>query len=143
MNQFKVIAVSIIVSTIFGAVSGLAQAQGQPLGQGPGQPLGQPMINNGPVLSAPVATQVKRCQDFGRYVNLVASARDANESQSHLIDRLGLNLHSEAGMYQGRLPRNTRAAGGTALVQKIYARNASPADWQTAMQGVCEREIVS
>lgn len=136
MMHFKVVGISIVASTVLGATSCLAQMVSTFAGEPP-----IPVENTS--LPLPHATQVVRCQDFGRYVNLVASARDAGESRQHLIGRLGLNMQGGEGMYQGRLPRNIRAAGGTALVQQIYATNASPATWQKQMLAVCERKIVS
>lgn len=135
MIKLKVIGISMVVSTVFGAASCMAQALGQP------EPTDAPPLST---LPASRATQVKRCQDFGRYVNLVASARDAGEPQQKLIGHLGLNMNDGgAEMYQARLPRDTFAAGGTALVREIYAKNASPADWQKAIVANCEKKIIS
>ncbi|MGH8157710.1 MAG: hypothetical protein ACREPQ_06290 [Rhodanobacter sp.] len=132
MIKFKVIGISMVVSTVFGAASCMAQS------------VSSPELTGAPPLPAPRATQMQRCQDFGRYVNLVASARDAGEPQQQLIGRLGLNTNGGGGeMYQERLPRHTLAAGGTALVREIYAKNASPTDWQKVMMTNCEKKIIS
>lgn len=135
MIKFKVIGISIVVATMFGSASCMAQFSVAP------------EIKNSAALplTLPRATQVKRCQDFGRYVNLVASARDAGESQQKLIGRLGLNMSSPGGqgLIHQRLPANTLAAGGPVLVREIYASNASPANWQAQVSAVCEKQVIS
>ena len=131
MIKFKTIGISLVVSTMFGAASCMAQAMG-----GPGFSVAVP-------LPVPHATQMKRCQDMGRYVHIVASARDAGESQRYFVGRLGLNMSTPAGLglIHQRLPANTVASGGSALVRAIYASDASPTDWQKQVLVVCEKHV--
>ncbi|MEO8809512.1 MAG: hypothetical protein ABI386_04615 [Rhodanobacter sp.] len=70
-------------------------------------------------------------------------ARDAGEPEQHFIGRLGVNMSPPGGLglIHQRLPANTRAAGGPALVREIYASNASPAAWQQQVQAICEKNI--
>ena len=138
MINLKVVGISIVASAVFGATSCLAQMVSSFSGAPP-----IPVENTLPLPHAH-ATQVMRCQDFGRYVDLVASARDAGESRQHLSDRLGLNRQQgRIAAYQGQLPPHTLAAGGALLVKQIYASSYSPATWQKQMLALCERKVVS
>lgn len=131
MIKFKTVGISLVVSTMFGAASCMAQAM-----SGPGVSVAVP-------LPVPHATQMKRCQDMSRYVHIVAAARDAGEAQQHFVGRLGLNMSTPAGLglIHQRLPANTVASGGSALVNVIYASSASPANWQKQVLSVCEKHI--
>ena len=135
MIRFKPVASSVFACTLFAGASCMARPINQP----------EPSYASNFSPDLPMASrakQMKRCEDLGRYVNLVASARDAGEPAQHFINRFQLNSGTRVNMYQGALPAHTWAAGGTALVEEIYARNASPGDWQQAMTGVCEKKIV-
>lgn len=131
MIKFKTIGISFIACTVFGAAGCMAQATGGP------------EISIAVPLPVPHATQIERCQDMGRYVKIVAAARDAGEAQQHFVGRLGLNMSAPSGLglIHQRLPANTVASGGSALVSAIYASNASPLDWQKQVLLVCEKHV--
>jgi hypothetical protein len=131
MIKLKAIGISIVASTIFGAASCMAQGV-----------IG-PTIGAAAPWPVPHATQVKRCQDVGQFVNTAAVARDAGESEQHFIGRLGVNMSPVGGLglIHQRLPANTLAAGGPALVREVYASSGSPADWQRQLQVICEKNI--
>ena len=135
MINLRVVGISIVVSAAFGSTSCLAQMVNS-FSSAPPIPVASTLQRTHPA-------QVERCQDFGRYVNLVASARDAGESRQELSSRLGLNMQrGRIAEYQSRLPPHTLAAGGTSLVKQIYASNYSPATWQKTMLTDCERKII-
>ncbi len=131
MIKFKTIGISLVVSTAFGAASCMAQTTGAPV------------FSVAVPLPVPHATQLKRCQDMSRYVQVVASARDAGEAQQHFVGRLGLNMFPPAGLelIHQRLPANTLSTGGSALVKVIYASSESPSNWQKQVLAICEKHI--
>lgn len=136
MIKFKTIGISLVVSTVLGAASCMAQGA-------TGSAVTSAAINTAAPVPVPHATQVKRCEDVGRFVKDAAIARDTGESERHFAGRLGLYMVPDGGLrlIAQRMPHNTRAPASPMLLDKIFANHASPADWQKQALAVCEEHI--
>ncbi|HWU77247.1 MAG TPA: hypothetical protein VN043_12155 [Rhodanobacter sp.] len=136
MIKFKTMGISIVASTLFAAAGCVAQGATASIVTGA-------TINTAVPSPVPQATQVKRCQDVGRFVKYAAGARDAGETEQHFAGRIGFYMVPDGGvrLIAQRLPQNMRAPASSDLLNKIFASNASPANWQKQVLTVCEKHI--
>ena len=129
MGKFKVLSASFAFAAAFGASACMAQQHANP------SPAAAP--------PTPHATQVKRCQDIGRLAQNTAAAREASESEQHVIGRLGLNMHAPngLGLIHQRLAANVKVPGNAQLVHSIYSSDGSAAAWQKKTLEACAQSI--
>ena len=131
MIKLKSLAVSVVTVAAFGVSHCMAQQQSHP----------SPV--NAMPLPIPHATQIKRCEDMGRFAQDTAVAREAGESQAHYIGRLGLNMHDSngLGLIHQRLAGDMRVPVNPKLVGMICSSKQSPMTWQKKVREPCAQTI--